>query len=279
LRFQAISGPEPVLLRAITFLAALTVSAVALPARASDVISATPTSGLHLSDSSGLSLDSEHLTIAADHIHLEYAIRNTGKSNLVRQASFPLPVFDRAPLEAERALDGANAANPLALTVNVNGAPQPLHTDSAIVGHADGMMKPIRVTRTWTQIFPAGQTVTIGLDYKTAAGVNASYPLSTSDAGAFCVSDTMRKHVNDRIDAGFAQFDVLIDSPPGALPSGPVGEYTLTLDKAAPTDVLSLCFPGDLKKVSATRFVATRENFTPPAIVHVMFVGGASATP
>jgi hypothetical protein len=58
---------------------------------------------------------------------------------------------------------------------------------------------------------------------------------------------------------------------------GPVGHFTLTLDKAAPVDVLSLCFPGDLRKASATRFVATRENFTPPETLHVLFFANTVA--
>ncbi len=275
----AINGFKPLRKRAMLSLGAFLFAAMALPAHASDVIGAVPTGGLRLSDSSGLALDDEHLTVTADRVHLEYVIRNTGNRDLVRQASFPLPAFDRAPLEAERALDGADVANPLALNVKVNGAPQTLHVDRVAVAHVDGMMSPVRVTRTWTQAFPAGKTVAIALDYKAAVGINASYPLSASDAGAVCVNDTMRKNVNDRIDAGSIQFDVLIDTASGALPSGPVGHYSLTLDKAAPTDVLSLCFPGDLKKVSPTRFVATRDNFTPPDTLHVMFVARTSAAP
>jgi hypothetical protein len=133
---------------------------------------------------------------------LEYVIRNAGNGDLVRQASFPLPVFDRAPLEAERSLDGADAGNPLALTVRVNGKPQPVHTDRLVVGHADGMMSPVRVTRTWTQPFPAGQAVTIGLDYRAAADFNGIYPLSASDARAVCLSEATRKIVNERISGG-----------------------------------------------------------------------------
>jgi hypothetical protein len=272
-------GPKPGRMQAISLLIAFVFSALAFPARASDVMVAVPTGGLHMSDGSDLVLDEEHLAITAERIHLEYVIRNVGKRDLLRQASFPLPVFDRAPLEAERALDGVDAGNPLALMIRVNGEPQPVHTDRVVVGHADGMMSPVRVTRTWTQSFPAGQAVTITLDYQAAAGFNGIYPLSAIDARAVCLSETMRKAVNERISGGAAlQFDVVMQTMARALPLGPAGHFMLTLDKAAPADVLSLCFPGDLRKVSATRFIATRENFTPPDTLHVLFVPSTGAT-
>jgi hypothetical protein len=93
------------------------------------------------------------------------------------------------------------------------------------------------------------------------------------------MNDTMRKNVNERMDKGAVQFDVVFNTTAAAIPRGPVGHFTLALDKAAPADVLSLCFPGDLKKISPTRFIATRENFTAPGIVRALFVATTVAKP
>jgi hypothetical protein len=51
---------------------------------------------------------------------------------------------------------------------------------------------------------------------------------------------------------------------------GPIGHFHLTLDKAKPDNVLSLCWDGDLRKTGATTFEATRENFSPGRDIHLL---------
>jgi hypothetical protein len=44
---------------------------------------------------------------------------------------------------------------------------------------------------------------------------------------------------------------------------GPIGRFHLTLDKLKPSNVLSLCWSGDLKKTGPTTFEAVRKGFVP----------------
>lgn len=243
------------------------------PISASDISIATPTGGLSLSDSNGLSLEAEHLSISPTHIHIEYVIRNEGDRDIVREAAFHLPAFDRAPLEQENALDGADVNNPLALVVTVDGKSQAVRTDKKTIAPGRGMVSPIKVTRTWTQTFPAGRELTIALDYEAAGGVNAIYPVSASDARAVCMSEAARKTFSDRTsNANDPQYDVKLDTSKDSLPGGPVKHFTLVLDKATPKDLVSVCFPGALQKESSTRFVAERDDFTPPSTLRVLFL-------
>lgn len=253
------------------------ISLMAARVYASDIEEAIPTGGLSLADSHGLVMDAEHFTVTPFHIHAEYVLRNPGGNNFNREAAFRLPVFDTAPLEGEKALDGADVNNPLALVVTVDGKAQPVRTDRQHPAHADGMISPVQVTRTWMQSFPAGRAVTIVLDYTTAPGLNAIYPVSAGTARDVCMSDGMRRTMSERTDENHFQVDVRLSLPVSALPPDPVGRFTLTLDKAAPTDLLSLCIPGELKKVSPTHFVAEREHFTPPEAIRILFLAAPMA--
>jgi Domain of unknown function (DUF4424) len=44
---------------------------------------------------------------------------------------------------------------------------------------------------------------------------------------------------------------------------GPIGKFRLTVDKLKPSNVLSLCWDGELKKTGATTFEAARDNLAP----------------
>ena len=52
--------------------------------------------------------------------------------------------------------------------------------------------------------------------------------------------------------------------------NGPIGRFHLTLDKLKPTNALSLCWDGDLKKTGPTTFEAVRENFAPARDIHML---------
>lgn len=239
---------------------------------AADVISAVTTGGLELSDSRDLVVDAERLTVSPFHIHIEYTLRNTGSADVIKEAIFRLPPYDRKPLEAERALDGANTGNPLGLKVMVEGKTQTLKVERNMKLKIEGMMAPVQVTRSWSQIFPPNKAVNISLDYDSASGANYSYPIETTDAAGFCMGETTRKAINDKTGEKQFQAELSLEFPPEALPTTPIAHFSLRLIKVAPNDMLSLCFPGDLSKASATSFVAERDNFTPPSKMRVMFL-------
>jgi hypothetical protein len=271
---------KPTLKRIILYVSAAILSSTPLLVCASDISEATPTGGLSLSDSAGLTLDAEQLSISPTHIHIEYVIRNDGTRDIVREAAFHLPAFDRDPSEQENALDGADVNNPLALVVKVDGKSQAVRTDKKTLARGDGMASPIQITRTWTQTFPAGRALTITLDYEAAAGVNAIYPVSATDAQSVCMSEAARKTFSDHTtNANDPQYDVRLDMSKDALSTGPLKRFTLILNKDTPKDLVSLCFPGDLQKASSTRFVAERENFTPPNTLRVLFLSVQPAAP
>lgn len=64
----------------------------------------------------------------------------------------------------------------------------------------------------------------------------------------------------------------------GANWAGPIGDFTLTVDKGAPQNLVSFC-GDDVKKISPTQFRMHVQNFRPRKDLHVLILTPVSATP
>lgn len=139
----------------------------------------------------------------------------------------------------------------------------------------------IRTKFWWKQIFPAGKTVVLEHSYQPVSGW--SYFISQyvgpkpAEEGAallktYCIDAATQKAIAARLasKAGKPEdatsmvmrtTDYILMS--GNNWKGPIGHFHLTLDKEKPTNIISLCWEGDLKKTSLTTFETTRENFAP----------------
>ncbi|MGL4236733.1 MAG: DUF4424 family protein [Tabrizicola sp.] len=138
----------------------------------------------------------------------------------------------------------------------------------------------------WTQTFPAGKTVKISHEYE-------NYPygglFGWSDppdeyeadlAKQYCVdpgtSRAMEKALTFTGDdgevhsAGYAYYTDYVLRTANSW-AGPIGKFTLTLDKGDPKNVISLCADG-VKKTGPTTFVVEKTNYTPDRDLEILIV-------
>ncbi len=136
----------------------------------------------------------------------------------------------------------------------------------------------------WRQHFPAGKPVTITHSYQPVTGrsffTETALAPAAEDApsqyvGPYCMDAGTRALARKRLAQGTTYPGSQMG--PGMLVAyeteyvlvtannweGPIGRFHLTLDKLKPSNVLSLCWDGDLKKTGPTTFEAVRENFAP----------------
>ena len=131
----------------------------------------------------------------------------------------------------------------------------------------------------WRMTFPAGRTVSVDHTYQPVTGQTFFTTFALSDATEragyekdYCLDASTKASIR----AGF----VALRTPDGGEGyfnqyttdfvivtannwKGPIGRFHLTIDKAKPGNILSMCWTGDLKKTGATTFESTLTNFAP----------------
>jgi hypothetical protein len=138
----------------------------------------------------------------------------------------------------------------------------------------------------WHQRFPAGKTVTIEHSYQPVTGQTffSSYALSETESEArytkdYCLDSATKSAIRAGLDAMkrrsgndglFNQYTTDFILVTANNWKGPIGRFHLTVDKLTADNILSLCWDGDLKKISATRFAASRRNFAPQRDVRLL---------
>ena len=138
----------------------------------------------------------------------------------------------------------------------------------------------------WTMHFPAGAMVAVDHTYQPVTGQTffTPYALGEQEEYAryvhdYCIDAGTKAAIADGLarikraggnDGLYNQYttDFVIRTANNW--KGPIGRFHLTLDKLKPSNVLSLCWPGDLKKTGATRFESTLTDFTPRADIELL---------
>lgn len=136
----------------------------------------------------------------------------------------------------------------------------------------------------WHQHFPAATPVTIAHSYQPVTGQSffsqadlepPAPDASSQYVGPYCMDAGTRAFARKRLSQGTGYPGS--EMGPGMLIAyttdyilttannwkGPIGRFHLTLDKLKPSNVLSLCWKGALKKTGPTTFEATRTDFAP----------------
>jgi hypothetical protein len=138
----------------------------------------------------------------------------------------------------------------------------------------------------WKQHFPAGKTVSIEHSYQPVTGQTffSSYALGEKEQRSyyekeFCLDAPTAKAAAARLAALKTQTgnDGLLNQYSTGFViltaknwKGPIGRFHLTVDKLKPDSILSMCWDGDLKKTSATRFESTLTDFVPKRDIEVL---------
>lgn len=134
----------------------------------------------------------------------------------------------------------------------------------------------------WQQTFPAGKTVVIEHRYKPVVGqfFVSRYSLEGDELAAWCVDDGTRRAIEKRIKQRSTTADqegLLIARAVDYILTtannwrGPIGQFTLTIDKTDPKRLLTTCLDG-LKKTAPTTFVYERTDFVPDTDLKLLFL-------
>lgn len=149
-------------------------------------------------------------------------------------------------------------------------------------------------TLVWEQTFPALKEIVVEHHYSPFVGISYSAPyqyphgyvseIPTVDDSAnmneACLDDGIRRAINKRIKAfvdkgakrGYvALHDVEYILGTGRNRKGPIGKFTLKINKDSPDQFVSLCFQGKPRKANSKQCEFVQKNFVPQDRVVVYF--------
>lgn len=153
----------------------------------------------------------------------------------------------------------------------------------------------LKTTYYWPQTFPAGQETVIGHRYKPSVGasvgteigapVYAGDPQLAADqkkrlaayAAKYCIdgnfiaaaAKAQQKAKQNKGYLGEQRIDYILTT--GANWAGPIADFTLTVDKGSPDNLVSFCATG-VKKLSPTQFQVHYTDFTPAADLAILIL-------
>lgn len=129
---------------------------------------------------------------------------------------------------------------------------------------------------TWQQRFPAGKPVSIRHRYAPSVSSGVPIPAATlieTYAKSSCLDAAAQQGIRRREKAygvGWASLRYVLLT--GNNWKGPIQDFQLTIRKREPTDLLSLCFDGDLKRIDPLTFRFQQKDFVPRQDLEVLFV-------
>lgn len=160
---------------------------------------------------------------------------------------------------------------------------------AGLVDAGDTDLHPKWTTTTkywWKMHFPAGGTVSVDHAYQPVTGQTffTSYALTEVNeyqdyVKDYCIDPPTRSAIEAGLasikrksgnDGMFNQYttDFVIKTANNW--KGPIGRFHLTIDKLKPSNILSLCWAGDLRKTAAARFESTLTDFAPKADIKIL---------
>jgi hypothetical protein len=129
---------------------------------------------------------------------------------------------------------------------------------------------------TWQQHFPAGKSVSIRHSYTpsltTGVPQPARYIVETYRTDT-CLDNNSQSAVYKRetkLGVGWADLRYILVTANNW--QGAINDFSLTIKKRNPTDLVSLCFDADLKKTDSLTFVFHQKNFKPKHDLNLLFV-------
>jgi hypothetical protein len=120
----------------------------------------------------------------------------------------------------------------------------------------------LKTTFYWTQAFPAGRAVDIEQTYQPSVGSSVPRPFDAQEQAEYCFDGNSPK--------GYYEpyfIDYVLTS--GGNWKGPIGDFTMTIDKGSVHNVVSFCGNG-VRQTTPTTFQVHYINFTPTSDVHIL---------
>ena len=146
---------------------------------------------------------------------------------------------------------------------------------------------------TRTQVFPAGQTISVEHSYVPMAGgsvggtlypdMRREYPDNLAHyTSTYCIDDNFLAGFDRRVMTaseeerwGFSETWIGYVLKSGANWSGPIADFRLVVDKGHPGNLVSFCMDGEVTKISPTQFEVRRTNFEPTRDLDILILNTA----
>ncbi len=128
---------------------------------------------------------------------------------------------------------------------------------------------------------PAFSTFFVQSDQNLAGSKDARFPVSAPEYAAWCMDEGLWRvlnkprgpHASDTAGLGHEVQYILKTANSW---NGPIGEFTLTIDKGAPGNLLSLCIDG-VRKTGPTTFEVRKRAYRPDQDLKILFITPESA--
>jgi Domain of unknown function (DUF4424) len=232
--------------------------------------------------SEGISMESEDLSIKPDEVRVAYRFHNTTASDITTRVAFPLAPYELPDEDDQAESDTALQAEPRwrdlgHFTLRVDGQSVPFESTvkwsaKKVAGRREDQ-KIVTVTYHWMQTFPAGKVVSVEHSFHPYGGFIYSFAydgaaLERQLTHDYCVGPVLLRAMRAG-EGSLNQVHYILKT--GANWSGPIGRFTLRIQKARATDKVSVCLDG-LRKVDDRTFILERTNYVPIQDLQIAFI-------
>lgn len=263
---------------------------------------------IQLTQQPDIRMSKEALFISEDLVRVDYVFTNTSTRDLLVPIAFPMPPLyfgmadhgeltefklwvDGKPVRTERKLvaqlDGVDVSRVWAasgwstddLAGYIESGKTPKGRKPLPKDWFDPDGQPLFTLSeyfTWQQRFAAGKPVSIRHSYVPSLATGVPQPASElirDYARDTCLDDGAQRSARRREGENGLQWSnlryILVT---GNNWKGPIQDFHLTLKKRAPTDMLSLCFDGELKRTDPLTFEFAQKDFVPKQDLNVLFL-------
>jgi len=202
---------------------------------------------------------------------------NIDQSAFLRDLGVPLTPYRRETQEIINALSDADKQRMLEL-----GLVFPMEYDQGQGWQTDYVpFWTLRSTYSWEAVFPAGKVVTVEHSYQPSYGGTVAvtflgpayedYDPHTTYQEKYCVDDGLYETVaktlpkkDEPYDAPYYETWLSYVWSTGNNWGGPIGNFSLTIDKGDPKNLVSFCWDGAVEKIGPTQFRMTAADWWPP---------------
>jgi hypothetical protein len=211
-------------------------------------------------------------------LHQQAFAHNLDQTAVLEELGVPLTPFGARTHEALKALDEAQVQQllhlGLVIPMEYGGANDTWVTEYEPVW-------TLRSTYSWNAHFEPGETADVVHAYKPSVGGTVAVtflapPDEYGDQAAdyrtrFCTDDDLIRTVKktltapeDYWSAPYTESWISYIWSTGNNWAGPIGKFTLTVDKGDPKNLVSFCWDGKVEKIGPTTFRMSGEDWYPP---------------
>jgi len=261
-----------------------------------------------------ISMEKELLVISATQVQVHYVFKNTGNVELIIPIAFPMPPMyfgegNHSKIQDFKLfVDGVRAKTKRRLVVLLEGKTDITAKIAALGWSEKNLLEyvqskewPKGKTRlpsswfydgdeplftlneyfVWQQEFPPGKAISVRHSYTPSVSIGVPYPAADiirAYAKNTCMDNAavaalQRRDRGQGIDWAHLSYILLTANNW----QGPIKDFTLRIKKQSATDLVSLCFDDELKKLDPLTFEFHQENYRPTRDLSILFTRKGAA--